>query len=81
MAAKVQLESGHTGQCSLRSPDFSRKIGEGTYIVSEQGRSFGKLSSCQLNSVTRITGKKNGNVRNGNLRIIHCEIAKNGAQR
>ena len=53
-AAKVQLVTRYTGQCSLRRADFRREIGKcGEVVAGERGRER-ELSARQLHTVAAI---------------------------
>ena len=53
-AADMYLESGNSGQGTLRGADFGRKIGERRNAVAPQGRSVAEKRPRQLHAVTRI---------------------------
>ena len=70
-ASDMHLKSGNTRKSPVRSPYFSRKIGESGKFVAVDCRHVSKKRSGELHSVTRISGKSYHNIFSIYYFVLH----------
>ena len=56
----THLEAGNASERPLRGTDFSRIVGESGNSVAKPRGNIGEDITCQLHTVTRITGEPYG---------------------